>query len=426
MPYRLLFAPRDLMHPLLIYRAVLWLTAPLLLGYTAWRAARDGGMVYLRERLGLDAPALREPLWIHCASVGEVNAILPLLLALGRRHPKTPLLVTTNTTTGRDALLRPAGIEVTHHFLPLDFTHCVKRFMQSVRPRCAIMVETELWPNLYEHCASANIPLIMVNARLSARTLNAPAPIRGAYHHVLTRVAAILARSDADAEKFKRLGALPARVETLGNIKFARPHTHEPQAPPDLIGRPYWLAASTHDDEELRLARVWRRLRGNGEVLVIAPRHPERRVAILRQLRSLGTNIAVRSRGDSVDSTTRVYLVDTLGELTALMAHARLVFMGGSLVPVGGHNLLEPARLGRPVLVGPHMHNFEFETRSLLAAEAIMMARDDRELAFALERLLTDKELRDALGRRAAAFMEARADIAQVYLERLEALCGLN
>jgi 3-deoxy-D-manno-octulosonic-acid transferase len=127
-----------------------------------------------------------------------------------------------------------------------------------------------------------------------------------------------------------------------------------------------------------------------------------------------------------VDSTTRVYLVDTLGELTALMAHARLVFMGGSLVPVGGHNLLEPARLGRPVLVGPHMHNFEFETRSLLAAEAIMMARDDRELAFALERLLTDKELRDAVGRRAAAFMEARADIAQVYLERLETLCGLN
>lgn len=411
---------------LLPYRLTLWLASPLLFGYTLWRAAHDGGALYLRQRLGLDTPELNAPLWVHCASVGEISAILPVLKALAERHPRVPLLVTTNTPTARSVLLKHMGSGVTHSYLPLDFTVCLKRFIQITRPRCAIIVETELWPNLYEHCAASGIELVMVNARISARTLNAPAPIRQAYRHVLAKVSVILARSEADAESYRELGAARERIEALGNIKFARPFEGDPHAPVDPVGRPYWLAASTHDDEELRIARIWQRLEDDRQVLVIAPRHPERRVAILRQLRSLGMEISVRSRGDSVTQATRIYLADTLGELTALMAHATLVFMGGSIVPRGGHNLLEPARLGRPILIGPHVHNFEFETRSLLAAEAIMMARDDRELGFALERLLADEELRAALGRRAAAFMAERADIGQIYLERLEALCGLR
>lgn len=414
-----------MIHPLLPYRIILWLCSPLLLGYTLWRAARDGGTLYLKQRLALQMPALNGPLWIHCASVGEVGAALPLLKALRARHPNVPLLITTNTPTGRAVLLKHMEQQAAHAFLPLDLNVCVTRFMESMRPRCAMIIETEIWPNLYQQCAAREVSLILINARLSDRTLNAPAPIRRAYRHSLGEVTAILARSHADADKFRRLGAPPERIETLGNIKFARPFDDAGMAAKELVGRPYWLAASTHQDEELRVAHIWRRLPDTRQLLVIAPRHPERRVAILRQLKPLGMEIAVRSRGDSVTAATRIYLADTLGELNALMSRATLVLMGGSLIPRGGHNILEPAWLGKPILVGRHMDNFADEVRSLLEAEAIMMAQDDRELKLALERLLADDELRAALGSRAAAFMANRADIAQVYLERLEPLCGL-
>jgi 3-deoxy-D-manno-octulosonic-acid transferase len=408
------------------YRAALWLLSPVLLGYTVWRAAQDGGVLYLRQRLGAQLPKLNAPLWTHCASVGEVNAALPLLKALQARHPAVSLVVTTNTPTGREALLAHMGDKVTHSFLPLDFNFSVARLIDCIRPRCALMMETELWPNLYAQCASRAIPLILVNARLSEKTLNAPGLMRAAYRDALSKVTAVLAKSDADADRFISLGAAPERVEPLGNIKFAAPNEDEPRTCADLIGRPYWLAASTHHDEELRIARIWRELPSNGQVLVIAPRHPERRVAILKQLLPLGLETAVRSRGDVITSDTRIYLADTLGELRSLIAHATMVFMGGSLVPQGGHNILEPARLGRAILVGPHVDSFADEVRSLLAAEAISMVRNDRELGYALERLQADPDLRAALGSRAAAFMAEQADMAQVYLARLEPLCGLR
>ncbi len=411
---------------LLPYRAALWLASPLLIGYTLWRAARDGGTDYLRQRLGFEAPLMHAPLWAHCASVGEVKAVLPLLKAIRTRHPEIPLVVTTNTPAGREVLLDRMGGDVSHTYLPLDFAPCVARFLKRVQPRCAVVMETELWPNLYAHCAAQGVALVMINARLSERTLQAPAPMRRAYRHALSNVVAILAKSEKDADRFLRLGAVRERVETLGNIKFARPVENNPSAPADLVGRPYWLAASTHHDEELRIARIWQRLPHAGQVLVIAPRHPERRQAILKQLMPLGMETAVRSRGDALTSDTQIYLADTLGELHALIAHASLVFMGGSLIPRGGHNLLEPARLGKAILVGPHMDNFADETQSLLAAEAISMVRNDRELGYALERLQADAELRAALGRRAADFMSRQADVAQVYLERLEAVCRLG
>jgi 3-deoxy-D-manno-octulosonic-acid transferase len=413
-------------HPLLPYRLVLWLTAPLLVGYTLWRAARDRDVLYVKQRLGLHMPAVNESLWMHCASVGEVSAALPLLKALRARHPHVPLVITTNTPTGRAVLLNHMERDAIHTYLPLDFSACVARFIDSTRPRCAMIVETELWPNLYQQCVTRDLSLILINARLSDRTLKAPALIRRAYRHTLSGVAAILARSGADADKFRCLGAPPERVETLGNIKFARPFDCSARPEKDLVGRPYWLAASTHADEELRIAQIWRRLPDTRQLLVIAPRHPERRAAILRQLKPLGMEIAVRSRGDIITAATRIYLADTLGELEALMTHATLVLMCGSLIPRGGHNILEPARLGKPILVGRHMDNFVDETRGLLAAEAIMMARNDGELRLALERLLADGELRAALGSRAAAFMAKHADVAQIYLERLEPLCGLH
>ena len=416
---------------LLPYRAALTVASPLFIGYTLWRAARDGGADYLWQRLGRHLPDITQPVWMHCASVGEVNAALPLLGALRARHPETPLLVTTNTPTGRAVAVQEMGADITHAYLPLDFNFSVARFLRTVRPRCLVVMETELWPNLYQQCATLDIPLILINARLSERTLRAPALLRRAYAHALGQVAAILARSDADASKFRRLGAPMGRLVIVGNIKFAATGPTPAQSSQalsthDPVGRPYWLAASTHPHEELHLARIWRRLPATSELLVIAPRHPERRHAILKELAPLGFEIAVRSRGDAVKPTTRIYLADTLGELQSLMKHAVFVFMGGSLIPRGGHNILEPARLAKAVLVGRHMDNFAEETHSLLAAEGLLMAKDDRELGFALERLLTDAELRKALGQRAAAFMRGHEHVLETYLERLEPLCRLR
>ncbi|MGH8500902.1 MAG: 3-deoxy-D-manno-octulosonic acid transferase [Gammaproteobacteria bacterium] len=413
-------------NELLPYRVALCVSSPLLIGYTLWRAARDGGTDYLWQRLGGNTPAVAAPVWMHCASVGEVNAALPVLKALRARHPQAPLLVTTNTPTGRAVALKEMGADITHAYLPLDFNFSMARFLSRLRPRCLVVMETELWPNLYQLCATLDIPLILINARLSQRTLKAPSALRRAYRHALGQVRAILARSDWDAGKFQELGAPAGRVTTVGNIKFAAPGQTDALRLDDLVGRPYWLAASTHHQEELHLARIWRRLPATPELLVIAPRHPERRHAILKQLAPLGFEIAVRSRGDAVTSTTRIYLADTLGEMPALMTHAAFVFIGGSLIPHGGHNILEPARLAKAVLVGRHMDNFAEETQSLLSAEALLMAQDDRELGFALERLLVDAELRAALGERAAAFMRRHEHVLPAYLERLEPLCGLR
>jgi len=423
-------------NELLPYRAALIVASPLFIGYTLWHAAREGGTHYLWQRLGRHLPDIAQPVWMHCASVGEVNAALPLLGALRARHPETPLLITTNTPTGRAVALQEMGAEITHAYLPLDFNFSVARLLGKVRPRCLVVMETELWPNLYQQCATLDIPLIIINARLSRRTLKAPALLRRAYRHALGQVTAILARSDAEAAKFRRLGAPAELLVNVGNIKFAAPGPTQAQATEaqpgqaqstdDPVGQPYWLAASTHPHEELHLARIWRRLPATGELLVIAPRHPERRHAILKELAPLGFETAVRSRGDTVKPTTRIYLADTLGELQAFMRHAAFVFMGGSLIPRGGHNILEPARLARAVLVGRHMGNFAEETSSLLAAEGLLMAQDDRELGFALERLLTDAELRNALGQRAAAFMRGHEHVLEAYLELLEPLCRLR
>ncbi len=411
---------------LLGYSLVWYLSTPVVLTVSAWQAFRAGEMRLFWQRLGLSLPSRRDaPLWLHVASVGELMAVLPLIAALRKRYPHLPLLVTTFTpTAARVAADRlPPGVE--HLYLPLDWPGATRRFLGAVRPRAALIVETELWPNLFARAFQEAVPLLIINGRLSSRTSAAQGWIRRLYAGCLQSVTAVLARSEQDADAYIRLGAAPERVYHLGNIKFAQPPEYRRVEPVEL-GRPYLLAASTHDDEERQLAAVWQGLKRSDHLLVIAPRHPRRRDAILQQLRSLKMEVAVRSRGEPVTGTTEIYLADTLGELEGFVAGARLVFMGGSLVPRGGHNILEPARLGRPILFGPHMDNFRHESALLLQEEGALQVDTIGELASVLQRTLDGEVPIGRLGSNARQVMNRQGKVLGRYLEAIGHYCDME
>jgi 3-deoxy-D-manno-octulosonic-acid transferase len=402
------------------YRLALAALAPAIVLYTLWKGLRYRDLRYVRERLGLAAPGAAE-LWLHAASVGEVNAALPLLRGLLQRYGTGRLLVTTNTPTGARALARQLPA-VAHGYLPVDWRFAVDRFLAGARPRLALIMETELWPALYAGCAARGVPPIVVNGRLSPRTLRTAAWLRRLYAEALGGCAAVLARAECDRAGFLRLGAAPDRCETVGNIKFAAAAAG-PIAPV-VLGRPYVVAASTREGEETPLLQAWRQTARGDRVLVIVPRHPERLPAIRRRLDAAGARYSVRSRGEAVDAATEVYLADTFGELAGFYAGADAVFVGGSLVPKGGQNLIEPAALGRPVVVGPHMENFQAETRLLLQAEAVRQVGSPAALAATLSELLAEPAAAAALGLRARAAVAAEADVAERYLSAIEARFG--
>ncbi len=408
------------------YNVLLWtLSLPLSL-FTVGQALRRGGWRYAAQRLGWGYPRFTQrPIWLHAASVGEIIAALPLIEALRTRLPHIAMLVTTATASSAAVAAARLPDGIAHAYLPLDFRSAVRRFLRATQPRCAMIMETELWPNLYQCCAVAGIPLVLVNGRLSARTLRAGAWMRAVYHATLAHVDAVLARSETDRAAFVELGTPAERVTVIGNIKFAAGAINQDMTPINL-GRPYVLAASTHPDEELQLARLWQTLAHGNHLLVIAPRHPQRANTILQQLAAVPLKIAVRSRGDGITSQTEAYLADTLGELPALIGGAMLVFVGGSLVPVGGHNILEPARAGKAILFGPHMRNFFDEARALLHADAALQVQDAAQLGERIARLLGNPQQCAALGQRAQAVMRQHADIAGRYLDAVVKYCKLE
>ncbi|WP_455223482.1 3-deoxy-D-manno-octulosonic acid transferase [Kaarinaea lacus] len=407
------------------YQLVLWIAAIPIIGYTLWQAVRHRQLRYLQQRLGFNYQLpTQNTLWLHAASVGEVLAAEPLINMLRDRYPGTIIIITTITPTGAQMVQSRLGNQVRHVYLPVDWRFSVQRFLDKSHPCCALIMETELWPNLYRAIGRDAIPLIIVNARVSAKTLNTQGWIRHLYRSTLQNVTMVLAKSQADADGFLELGAAPGKIRVIGNIKFsaAKPVT---AIKPVALPRPFVLAASTHDDEELQLARMWLTIPTSDRLLVIAPRHPNRSANIIKQLKSLSINFAVRSRNDTIKTDTQVYLADTLGELTAFMASAELVVMGGSFIPVGGHNILEPAILGKAILFGPYMHNFREETDRLLEHRAVVQVDDYQQLSNQLINLLQDDARRQTLEDRARQFMGSNSDVLEQYLRSIKTCCQL-
>ncbi|MDZ7747936.1 MAG: 3-deoxy-D-manno-octulosonic acid transferase [Halofilum sp. (in: g-proteobacteria)] len=400
------------------YRFAGLLLAPAFIAHAVFRAARDGGFAYLRGRLGyMDYRSASQPVWIHCASVGEVITAAPLLKAL-ESNEVSPLVVTTSTPTGHVIARKRLRPSVHVHYLPIDRPSAIRRFLRRLRPRAALILETELWPHLFAELRRLRIPIALVNARLTQRSLRAPRWWGPVARFCLECVTVVLARSAEDASRFRELGAPSPRIHVIGNLKLAAPSVETEAGPMDLK-RPFVLVASTHDDEERQIATAWDRLGLRDHLLVIAPRHPERGGNIARTLVANGYDVARRSQGDCISATTEIYLADTMGELPALMAASELVIMGGSLVPHGGHNVLEAARAERAVITGPHTDNFHDECAALERAGALARGQDATDVVGIARDLLSDPERRRAMGYRAGELLEAAGTITDDYMASL-------
>jgi 3-deoxy-D-manno-octulosonic-acid transferase len=398
-----------------VYGVLTRVAAPAVFAATLMRGARQPAYrMHLGERFGfgpyLDAPSL----WVHAVSVGEVSAAAALVRALRARHPGMPCVLTTATPTGRAQAAALFGADVDVRFLPYDTPGAVRRFLARIRPRAAIIMETELWPNLLRECGRRGVPVLFASARLAARSV--PRYRRfGTLFSAGVRGAWVAAQSAADAERFVALGADPARTRVVGNVKFDM-QLGEAVAEKGrelqlryLGTRPVWTAGSTHEGEEELLLDAHTVLRRTvpGALLVLAPRHPQRFEGVAALLERRGLIFARRSGTQAVRAESQVLLLDTMGELTAFYAASDAAFVGGSLVPVGGHNLLEPASLGVPVITGPHTQNGSEIARLLIEAGGAFEVADGTALAAAAERLLADPALRERMGASARRFVES-------------------
>ncbi|MGH8122037.1 MAG: lipid IV(A) 3-deoxy-D-manno-octulosonic acid transferase [Rudaea sp.] len=391
-----------------IYTLTMYLLTPAILYRLAAR-----GLHYReyferwRERFGfVKDTGKRESIWLHAVSMGEVNAAMPLIDALMRRYQGATFVITTVTPTGSERVRRVYGDRVMNVYLPYDLPASIRRFLDRIRPRLAVIMETEIWPNLFFECEARAIPLVIANARLSEKSLRGYRPIRPLARQALAGARYIAAQSATDAARLQELGAPRERLGVIGNLKY------DMTVPAQLIGqahamrtgwgarRPVWLAASTHDGEELAVlkaqAAVLRRF--PDALLLIAPRHPERFKPVAQACRSFGFVTRTRSEDVVANSATQCFVVDTLGELLHFYAATDVAFVGGSLVPIGGHNMLEPAALGVPIVVGPYLFNFAEISASLLDAGAALQITDGDQLGAEILRLLADAALSSRIG----------------------------
>jgi 3-deoxy-D-manno-octulosonic-acid transferase len=400
----------------LLYICLGYGLAPILLGLSLWRGLRDRSYWHaLPERLGFGPAAPAGGLWVHAVSVGEVQAAASLVRELRRRYPELPLTLTTATPTGRGRAQSLFAGEVAVRYLPYDLPGPVDRFLDRVRPRLGIILETELWPNLYRACDRQRVTLVLASARVSERSVRRYRWAGGLVREALARGVIVAAQSAADAGRFAALGASPARTPVVGNLKFDFELPPETEARGRALratlgaGRPVWAAGSTHEGEEELVLDAHARLADElpGALLVLAPRHPPRFEAVAALLRRRGLAFVTRSSGTDVAPATAVLLVDTLGELVLHYAASDVAFVGGSLVPIGGHNLLEPAALGKPVVTGPYTSSAAPVARLLVEAGAAEVVADGDALAACVGRLLADPAACRVAGERGLAAVSA-------------------
>lgn len=365
------------------------------------------------ERLALGRPAPRADVWIHAVSVGEVQAAELLIRRLRVRDSAIQVLVTTTTPTGAARVRELFADQVAHRYTPFDLPGVLGRFLGQVRPSLVVVIETEIWPNMLAACERQGIPVVLANARLSARSARGYARLAALTRATLRRFACIAAQTQEDAERLVALGADAGRVRVTGSVKFdlrqpaSQRETAETLRRAWGIQRPVWVAASTHEGEEALLLRAHRRIRERmpTALLALVPRHPERFDRVAALIARQGFSMARRSRYEPC-AEAAVLLGDTMGELPAFLAAGDAAFIGGSLVPTGGHNLLEAAAAGAPVAVGPHTFNFARITEMMIEEGAAVRVADAGELAERMLHWLGDAALRAQVGEQGRAVVE--------------------
>lgn len=390
---------------IILYRILLYLASPVVLLRLLGRALQDRRYLErLPQRFGFAGRRLRPGgVWIHAVSVGEVNAAAPLVERLLRRYPHKPVTITTMTPTGAERVAAVFAGRVGHCYLPFDYPGAVRRFLERAAPCLALVMETEIWPNLIDACHRLGVPVFYINVRMSRRSHRGYHRWRGLVRPTLQKIDHFAVQTPPDARRLIRLGAPAAAVTVTGNLKFDtafQPGGGEAaRRMREDWGRqrPVWVAGSTHEGEEAQILEVFARLRERVKalLLVVVPRHPRRFKRVFRLCAGAGYRAVLRSENRGrLSPGTDIYVADTLGELPALIAAGDIAFIGGSLVPVGGHNVLEASAAGVPVVFGRYMFNFSEIADLLLQHAAGIQVMNPGELAEVVLRLLNDPALR--------------------------------
>ena len=353
---------------------------------------RSGGTRYLWQRFGLcRIRTVRAPVWFHAASVGEIQLVTPIIDATLHNG----LMLTCNTPDAYRFAQGIWGKRITIRYFPLDFAWAIKALLRACQPAVLFVAETEIWPELYRQCRNAQVPIYIINGRISDKTYNAVFPVRAFLREALKNVTAVWARSDRERGRFIDLGCATDRTKVCGSLKMGRVVLDGlPDHP--AAGRPYCLALSTHPNEEIIVARAWRSS-ANTCLLVVIPRHPQRGATVAALLESEGFNVLRRNGTSPPTIDTEIYIADTLGEVDKFCAHAEMVFVGGSMVPHGGHNVFEAAARGKPIIVGPHTNNFMDEVAYLESRGAIQVVGTEAELGAQWRRISEDEQYRGEL-----------------------------
>ena len=398
------------------YTALFYLLTPLILLRLYWRGLK--APEYRKrwtERLAFyDKKYPRNVIWIHAVSVGESVAVLPLIKLLQKQYPTDDFLVTTTTPTGSARVQAELATTVSHVYLPYDLPAVIKRFLTTFHPKIAIVMEKEIWPNLYEQCFQNKIPLAIINARLSENSAKGYKKITGLVKPALASVAQITTQTEEDKQRFVEIGAKADAVEAIGNLKFDITIDEKlVQQARDLkvqlfSGRFIWIIASTHNNEESIFFDLYSELKKQipALLLLVVPRHPERFSEVQRLAEKMQLKTCMRSGQQSCLTDTDVYIADTMGELKLLYGTADISFVGGSMVPVGGHNILEPAVMSIPVIFGPYMINFKEIAKNVVDLGAAIQCADKLEIMETVMSLYENAEDRKKMISRMSGFLK--------------------
>ncbi|MCX8922911.1 lipid IV(A) 3-deoxy-D-manno-octulosonic acid transferase [Vibrio parahaemolyticus] len=384
----------------IIYTALLALASPfLLLGLYKSKPNKPKFGGRWKEHFGI-TPQLKthqRPIWIHAVSVGESIAATPLIKELKQQYPEQPIVVTTTTSTGAEQIAK-LGDLVEHRYMPIDFGFAVKSFLKAIQPKKMLIIETELWPNTLNVVKQANIPITVVNARLSEKSCQNYAKVQLLFNQLHPCLTQVLCQTDSDAERFERLGVNKEKLSVTGSIKFdIQISDHVKQQGEALrtqLGkdRPVWIAASTHKGEDEQVLEAHKQILEShpNALLILVPRHPERFDDVFTLCKKQGFETVRRTENQPAENTTQIYLGDTMGEMLVLIGAADICFMGGSLIgdKVGGHNVLEPAALGVPVITGPSYYNFQDLVDTMQREDCITLIYNARDLATSITLLM--------------------------------------
>lgn len=397
-----------------IYTTIYYLCAPLLCLRWVYKSFKPPQYREpMRERFGFVRRQQAPSIWFHAVSMGESIAAKTIIEKLLKLKPDLNIVVTTTTPTGAKQIIEGLGDKVTHHYSPCDLPGTIKRFTRRIQPSALVIMETELWPNWLHHLKSRNIPVILANARMSEKSAKKYLKFRTLSRQMMSAFKLVLPVNDKDAQRFIRLGVNSERCVTTGNIKFdqvfksngGESYFHGWESDSKTL---VWLAASTHKGEDEILLKAHQQVLESlpDAKLIIVPRHPERFDEVSDLVADLGFTFHRRSQPESWDELNQVMLGDSMGELMLAYKLADIAFVGGSLVPIGGHNIIEPASLGKAVLSGPYVHNFSQVYRELKSQEGAKTVTAVEDISGAVIELMLDKQKRDLMGQKALAVVE--------------------